>query len=321
MINGDHIMSEERSNLCGISVVIPHSTNLPQEDVGSPLSMAPKIIPQQADTDDQLIGLWLHGRSVHTQKAYRRDLKLFRDHCTKNLKEVLLIDLHNFADILFQKALAPASIKRILSSIKSLYSWGFRIGYFQFDVGKPLRIPSSKDTLSNHILSESEVQTLFQTTTNPRNRLMLKVFYYTGLRLSELASLKYKDLQPRDKSGQLCVMTKGSKTNVLLLPEFLWNELVAYRGGKSEEEPVFQSRKGGHLCPGQIERIVAKIGRNAKISKSLYPHLLRHAHATHALSNGCPIHLVQKQLNHSSISTTGRYLHCQPQQTSAEYLK
>jgi len=315
-------MSEERSELCGISHIIPHSTNLLQGDTCDPLSIASRLIPQQADTDDQLIGLWLHGRSVHTQKSYRRDMRLFRSHCQKNLKDTLLADLHGFADSLVQNGLAPASIKRILSSIKSLFSYGFRIGYFQFDIGKPLRIPSSKDTLSERILSEQEIQTLIQSTTNPRNHLMLKVFYYTGLRVSELASLKWKDLQPREKSGQLCVMTKGAKTNVLLLPEFLWNELIAYRNGKPEEEAIFRSRKGGHLCAGQIERIIAKIGHNANISKSTCcPHMLRHSHASHALDNGCPIHLVQKQLNHSSIATTGRYLHARPQQTSAEYLK
>jgi len=175
-------MSEDRPELCGITTVIPHSTNLLQGDTSNPQSVIQRAIPQQADSDDQLVGLWLHGRSVHTQKSYRRDMRLFRNHCQKNLKDVLLADLHNYADSLVQNDLAPVSIKRILSSIKSLFSYGHRIGYFLFDVGKPLRIPSSKDSLSERILSEQEIQTLIQSTTNPRNQLMLKVFYYTGLR-------------------------------------------------------------------------------------------------------------------------------------------
>jgi integrase/recombinase XerD len=315
------MMSEDRPNLGGITAIIPHSINLLQEDTSNPQSVIQRAIPQQADSDDQLVGLWLHGRSVHTQKSYRRDMRLFRSHCQKNLKDVLLVNLHDFADSLVHNALAPVSIKRILSSIKSLFSYGHRIGYFLFDVGKPLRIPSSKDTLSERILSEQEIQTLIQSVTNPRNRLMLKVFYYTGLRVSELAGLKWKDLQPREISGQISVLTKGSKSNNLLLPEFLWNELVAYRCGKPEEGAVFQSRKGGHLCSGQIERIIKKITHNAGLHKAVSPHWFRHSHASHALDNGCPIHLVQKQLNHSSIATTGKYLHARPQHTSAEYLK
>ena len=136
-----------------------------------------------------------------------------------------------------------------------------------------------------------------------------------------LQRLTYSCLQQREKGGQITVQTKGSKTNVILLPEHLWEELRTFRKDASDESPIFKSRKGNALCVGQIQRIVRKIAEKAGITSNVSPHWMRHSHASHALDNGCPIHLIQRQLNHTSLATSGKYIHARPTESSSKYLK
>ena len=96
---------------------------------------APAIL--QAHSDDQLVAIWLHGRSVHTRRAYYADIARFRRGAGKPLTSVTLPDLQAFADSL--PSLAPASRYRILSALKSLLAFGHRIGFLPFDVGRALR--------------------------------------------------------------------------------------------------------------------------------------------------------------------------------------
>jgi len=313
-------MSESYSILRRITVVEPHSANLPTADAGSPQSPVVRI-PQQAESDEQLIQLWLHGRSKHTIKGYTNDINFFHECTNKSLRTTTLQDLQNYADSLTEKNYSAPTIKRMLCAVKSLFSFGHRIGYLPFDTGKPLRIPSPKESISERILTQEEVFYMFDCAKNPRDKMLLKLFYYTGLRVSEISSLKWSNLQKRENTGQITVQTKGSKTNVILLPSHQWEELLIYRNGASEESPLFKSRKGNALCVGQIQRVVRRIALKAKITGKVSPHWLRHSHASHALENGCPIHLVQKQLNHSNISTTGKYLHARPTESSSKYLK
>ena len=313
-------MSNSCKTLCGITAVEPHSTDLATVDAGAPQSPVVRI-PQQAESDEQLIQLWLHGRSRHTIKGYMNDIRLFRKSKNKSLRTTILQDLQDYADHLTTKNYAPTTIKRMLCAVKSLFSFGHRIGYLPFDTGRPLRIPTPKETLSERILSQEEVFYMFVCAKTPRDKMLLKVIYYTGLRVSEMSSLKWSNLQPREKTGQITVQTKGDKTNVILLPVHLWGELSVYRNGASEDCPVFKSRKGNALCVGQIQRIVRRVAVRAGIVGNVSPHWLRHSHASHALENGCPIHLVQRQLNHSNIATTGKYLHARPTESSSKYLK
>jgi len=97
--------------------------------------------------------------------------------------------------------------------------------------------------------------------------------------------------------------------------------LLDLRGdGGNADDPVFRSRKGGALDPSQVHRIVGKAARRAGIKAPVSPHWLRHAHASHALDRGAPIHLVQATLGHASVATTGKYLHARPSESSAKYL-
>jgi site-specific recombinase XerD len=146
--------------------------------------------------------------------------------------------------------------------------------------------------------------------------------YAGGLRVSELVALRWRDLQPRGDSGQLAVFGKGGKTRYVLLPASVWADLQALGTGDdtTPDVPVFRSRKGSHLTARQTQRLVDAAAKRAALRAGVSPHWLRHAHATHALERGAPIHIVQATLGHASVATTGRYLHARPTDSSACYL-
>ncbi len=271
--------------------------------------------------DTQLIQLWVHGRSRHTRRYYQADAQRFLSLVGKSLAQVTLGDVQDFADSLETSGLAPSSCGRVISSVKSLLAFGNRIGMLPINVGATLKAVAVKNTLAERILTEAEVQKLIVLEPSSRNQVMLRLLYAGGLRVSELCGLRWRDLQARSEAeGQINVYGKGGKTRVVLLPATTWKEVVSLRGSAGFNDPVFQSRKGGHLHPSQVMRIVREAAHRAGINANVSPHWLRHAHASHSLDRGAPIHLVQATLGHASIATTGRYLHARPQDSSARYL-
>ena len=104
------------------------------------------------------------------------------------------------------------------------------------------------------------------------------------------------------------------------MPSSVWEALQLLQQDAHPDAPVFRSRKRGHLDESQVWRIVTGAADRAGISKDVSCHCFRHAHASHALDRGCPIHLVQATLGHSSVATTGKYLHARPTDSSGNYL-
>jgi site-specific recombinase XerD len=283
-------------------------------------SPEPLAIPQQAQTDRQLVDLWLHGRGLETQRAYRADADAFVAFTGKSFNSVTLGELQSFADSLDAR-LEPASKHRRLSAVKSLFAFGHRLGYLPFDVARPLRLPVLRDRLAERILSEAEVRRMLAHERNPRNLAILTLLYASGMRVSECCGVAWRDVQERSGGGgQVTVLGKGGKTNTILLPASVWQPLVALRGRACPDGPVFRSRRGKHLHPTQVRKVIRAAAVRAGIDKPVSPHWFRHAHASHALDRGAPIHLVQATLSHSSISTTGRYLHVRPSESSSSYL-
>jgi integrase/recombinase XerD len=275
-----------------------------------------------ASSDDQLVELWLHGRSMHTQRAYRADIERFRSRAGKALCMVTLADLQNFADSLNE--IAPSSRYRTLSAIKSLLAFGHRIGSLPFDVGRVLRLPAVRNRLAERILPEADLHCILSLETNPRNRAMLALLYASGVRVSELCGLCWRDLQANSDGGQVTVLGKGGVTRAVKIPASVWKLVNGLRGAKAEPgDPVFRSRKkgnGGVLRPLAVLRVVRQAASRAGIELPVSPHWFRHAHASHALDRGAPIHLVQTTLGHASITTTGRYLHARPNDSSSRFL-
>lgn len=300
------------------------------EPARSPVSSLPPALgPSGAGTDERLVSLWLHGKSEATKQAYRSDLAKFVDFTEgKPLRTVTLADVQEFADFV-SELLAPASRARILAALKSLFAFGHQVGYLPFDVGRPVKLPSRRDERAERILSADDVHAMIAHAKKGRDRLLVRTLYIGGLRVAEAVGLTTRDLVTRDDGhgGQLAVYGKGQKTRPVLLPESLFEDLSSLTL-PHPEAPLFRSQKRGTdgeprpITPRQAERIVKGAARKAglKNASEVSPHWLRHAHASHAMDRGAKIHLVQATLGHSDISTTGRYLHARPDESSALYL-
>jgi integrase/recombinase XerD len=203
-------------------------------------------------------------------------------------------------------------------------AFGHRIGYLPFDVGRVLRLPAVRNRLAERILPEADLQRILSLESHPRNRTILMLLYASGIRVSELCGLSWRDLQTNGEGGQITVWGKGSVTRSIQIPAPVWKLLTGLRLPEAGmDDPVFRSRKqksGGRLMPLAVLRIVRAAARRAGIQAAVSPHWFRHAHASHALDRGAPIHLVQATLGHASMNTTGRYLHARPQDSSGRFL-
>lgn len=305
----------------------------------------------QADDDDHLVRLWLHGKSANTRDAYARDVLGFvrfvaGDRPDLALGQVTLQHVQDWADHLHDAGLAATSRARKLSAVKSLLSFGHRLGHLVYNVGAAVSPPKSKDTLAERILPEVLVHRVLAladaaaespgaTFVEVRNALALRLFYASGGRVSELAGLRWRDCVGRAPergrpTGQLTLFGKGEQTRRVLLSADTWDALDRHRQRtdvrSGAAEPVLRSQKpapdgsASALTRQQLWRVVKALGRQAGLPEAVSPHFFRHAHASHALDRGAPPHLVQQTLGHASLQTTSRYAHARPDDSSARYL-
>jgi len=263
--------------------------------------------------------MWLHGKSPHTCRAYRHEALRFAAFVGAPLPAVTLGDVQAYADSLAARGLAPASQVRALAAAKSLLTFAHRIGYTPVNVGAAERLPSIPFKRSQRILSREVVAQVIGGEADARNRTLLRVLYYGGLRVSEACGLCWRDVQGRDGTIQVTVFGKGSKTRAVLLPADFSAELAELRGDAGDDAPVFVGR-GGSLTPGQAWRIVKAAGKRAGVP-ALSPHWMRHALASHALEDGADIALVRDTLGHASAATTSLYLHARPNDSAGLHLR
>lgn len=284
-------------------------------------SLLPESRPS-GENDAAFIELWLGTKvSVHTRRAYRSEIDRFRSAMNKPLAWVTLADVQAYAEQLGQAGHKPATQNRALTAVKSLLSFGQETGYLPFNVGAAVKLRPNRDSLAQRILEESEVAKLIEAAPAGRDRVVLKLLYVSGVRVGELCGLKWCDALPRAEGGQITVFGKGGKTRTILLKPKVWAQLLAIRGDAGPVDAIFRSRKGGgHLDASQVRRIVYAATNKAGLEQKVSPHWMRHAHASHALDRSAPIHLVQATLGHASVSTTGRYLHARPTESSSFYL-
>lgn len=273
---------------------------------------------REASTDDQLVSLWLGKfRSPHTKRGYAGDAAALLRFVGCPLSEVRMVDVQAFAASLTS---APASQARRLSGIKSLVKFAQRIGYLRFDIAAPVPLPAIKDRLIERIASEEQTLRMLGMERRPRDAALLRLLYSSGMRIAEVCSLRWSDLMPRDDGGQFAVMGKGGKTRVILLPRAMWERLMTLRGSAAGTALLFRSRNGGGLQPRQVLNIVKRAARRAGMPDGFSPHWFRHSHASHALDRGCPVHVLQQTLGHVSLSTTTKYTHVRPGDSSSKYL-
>jgi integrase/recombinase XerD len=181
-----------------------------------------ETLASQADTDSQFLDLWLHGRGLATRRAYERDSGRFLAFVGRSVRQIKLADVQACADSL--EGLAPATRSRAIAVAKSLLGFAHRLGYVPFNVVGAVKVPSAKDARAECILPEATVQRMLALETNARNRVLLRLLYASGVRVSELCGLRRRDLQARDDGGQVTVFGKGRKTRTVLLPASVWRD-------------------------------------------------------------------------------------------------
>jgi integrase/recombinase XerD len=275
------------------------------------------------DTNDEtVIASWLDGRPKSTQETYEVDVTMLRTYIQKPLQHITLFDLQNYVHYL-EEDHAPASVARKVYAAKSLLSFAFEIGYCFFNVGKSIKPPKVQAHLAERIVSETAIQKILALETDPRNHAMLRLLYNSGVRVSEVVSLAWKDVQAREThGGQIYVIGKGGKERYILISQETYQEVLALRkAGDTEDSPVFHSRsRGGFLNRSQVNRIVKAAAARAGVTEKMSPHWYRHAHASHAIQRGAPVTLVRDTLGHASIAVTNKYSHAFPDDSSGRFL-
>jgi integrase/recombinase XerD len=282
----------------------------------SPTHQATAIAIAESTTD--MISLWLYGKSENTAKAYRRDVNEFLAFVGGRGVETWTVnDIQDFGTALKANNLKPASVNRKLLAVKSLLSYGQKLGLLRVNAGAAVPVERLRNNQADRIISESDVMSMIYTATDPVERAILKMLYATGCRSEELRSLKWSDATERDGVVQLTIFGKGGKTRQILVKSSLWSEVQLATGRTGEY--VFATRSGKPWDASRLVKLVKKAGERVGLA-GVSPHWFRHSHASHSLDHGCPIHTVQASLGHSSIETTQRYLHARPDDGSGLHL-
>lgn len=276
-------------------------------------------IPAQASSDADVLAMWLDRLSPNTRRAYKADIEAFFAFLGfSDLRQVNARDLSRYQASL--GSLTASTASRKLASLKSVFTFAMKIGYLSFNPTVVITFPKKKEDLASRILDKRQVITVIARESNPRNAALLEVLYYSGARISEVVGLNWSDVRADEQGGCLTLMGKGGKTRVVRIPASVIHSLDSIREGRPRTEPVFISRLGRRLSPEQAHRSVQQAARRAGIEGNVSAHWFRHAHASHALDAGAPVHLVQSTLGHSSLATTSRYVHAKPNDSSGLYL-
>jgi integrase/recombinase XerD len=264
------------------------------------------------------------GLSANTVSAYRRDLVKFESYAKKKkltLESVTRDDLVDFLSNLFRQKLESRTVARHLVTLRNFFRFAQTQDLIAVDPSLNLESPKIRRSLPGYLRLE-EIERLLaepddKTPLGLRDHAMLDVLYSTGLRVSELISLRVMDL---DRAvGCVRCVGKGDKERIVpigrkalaLVDRYLRDarpKLVPV--GKQVNSPtLFINRRGSTLSRVGVWKILSGYGRRAGLRVPLTPHMLRHSFATHLLEGGADLRSVQLMLGHSDISTTQIYTH------------
>ena len=264
------------------------------------------------------------GLATNTLSAYRRDLAKFEDFAKKRklaLAAVKRDDLVDFLASLYRQKLESKTVARHLVTLRNFFRHAQVQELISEDPTAHLESPKIRRSLPGYLrLDEVEKLLELPDQTTPlglRDRAMLEVLYSTGLRVSELTSLRVMDLDT--KVGCVRCIGKGDKERIVpvgrkalaIVEKYLRDGRTALIGTtQGNAGPyLFVNRRGGRISRVGVWKIFSSYGRKAGLRVPLTPHMLRHSFATHLLERGADLRSVQLMLGHSDISTTQIYTH------------
>ena len=269
--------------------------------------------------------------SVHTIKAYKRDLISFQKFCIESYQQEKISDI-NYSQIrswivdLVERKVSNRSVNRKISSLKSFYKYLQKIKIIQnnplsshkaLKTSKKIQVPFSIKEV-NEVLSNIVIEDSFETS---RNKLIVALFYSTGMRRTELIQLKMNSINFSEK--QLKVIGKRNKERLLpLLPSVLksMHNYIKQRDLiDTSEDYLFLTSKGNKLYETLVYRIINNYFSNVSSKLKKSPHILRHSFASHMLNEGADLNSVKELLGHSSLASTQVYTHNSLEQLKKVY--
>ena len=267
--------------------------------------------------------------SGHTRAAYRRDLTQLLRFCERRgISEWRALD--NFQARAFAAAehaagLAPRSIQRRLSAVRSFYEFLLREGCCRLNPARDIHAPRSKKRLPATLDADQMGRLLefrVDDTLSARDKAIMELFYSSGLRLSELVGLDVPALDLKDRTVR--VDGKGNKTRILPIGRMAVKALEKWLREratlpKRDDAAVFIGRSGRRLTPRAVQLRVNTWARRMGLEMHVHPHMFRHSFASHLLESSSDLRGVQELLGHADIATTQIYTHLDFQHLSKVY--
>ena len=256
--------------------------------------------------------------SANTIAAYKEDVNLLMNYCTKYELDVLQLNqehISRFLKELVELDFSARSQARILSGIKTFFKY---LDLEDMIEGNPTELISGPK-ISRKLpvfLSIEEIDALIKTIdlsepTGHRNKSLLEVLYSCGLRVSELIGLKWSDVYQKEQ--YIRVVGKNNKERLVPIASTALLDLTLLKESYSDDQKaskfIFTSKTGKNLSRVMVFYIIKDCARKAGIEKEISPHTFRHSFATHLVERGADLRAVQEMLGHSSITTTEIYTH------------
>ena len=256
--------------------------------------------------------------SEHTIKSYTTDLKQFTSFLSSEFQIIDEINEISFQIIrtwiasLLEKGINPRSVNRKISTLKTYFKFLIREGELVENPMMKVVAPKSKKRLPIFI-EEDQIASLLNEVqfekgfVGQRNKLIIELFYVTGIRLSELINIKISDVDFNNQS--IKVLGKRNKERIIPLSSNVVNDLNIFIENNQQNKYLFTNLEGNKLYNKLVYRLVNKyIGEISSVNKKS-PHILRHTFATHMLNNGADINAIKELLGHANLSATQVYTH------------
>ncbi|MFH1714610.1 MAG: site-specific tyrosine recombinase/integron integrase [Elusimicrobiota bacterium] len=270
--------------------------------------------------------------SENTRLSYSNDLRQFVAYLDENNRELINIDRQvgrAYLAELTTKGYKKTSLARKIAVLKSFYKYLLAENIVKKNNFLYIRSPK-QDIKVPTFLDKDEVIDLIEAPSDnslfsSRDKSIFEVFYATGVRISELVNIRYKDIDFLGES--IKVLGKGNKErlipigrNSLGIVKTYYDRLRQNMKGLSHDY-IFVNRKGGVLTARSVRRIVEKYIKKLSIKKKVSPHTLRHTFATHLINAGCDLRSVQEMLGHVNLATTQIYTHIDIERLKKDYKK